>query len=123
MALSTTGRSRLLRFLRAVKPRFLSLPRRFFLMEITYNGGRARRSRCSANHPRHAQELIKVRSTNLDNVQFLLAHGASVNVPYDGDNPLYMALDSLCYTWWPGAPGQVRSGCECTEQVELDTAS
>ena len=29
---------------------------------------------------------------NLNTIQFLFAHGASVNVPYDGDTPLYMGL-------------------------------
>jgi len=46
-----------MRFLEEVKPPFLSIPYRFSLMEITYSGGRARRSRCSASHARHAQEL------------------------------------------------------------------
>ena len=56
-------------------------------MEITYNGGRARRSLCSASHPHHSQELTHQASErrNLDTIQFLFAHGVSVN---DGDTPV-----------------------------------
>jgi len=36
--------------------------------------------------------LIKPQKRrNLDTVQFLFAHGTSVNVPFDGDTPLHMA--------------------------------
>ena len=39
------------------KTSFYNLSSRFFLREIIYSGGRTRRSRCSASHARHAQEL------------------------------------------------------------------